>query len=64
MGGGIIINRAAVLIPAVTDASFLNSMEASDKARIQAIEAKGAGACDEGDVRYMTHMLNFIAKHC
>ncbi len=64
MSGGIIIQRASVLIPAITDGSFLDSMDLSDKERCQAIEAKGATACDEGDVRYMAHMLDWIAKHC
>jgi len=64
MGGGIIINRAKVLITAVTDPSFMNSMDASDQSRCQAIQAKGAAACDEGDVRYMAHMLDYVAKHC
>ncbi len=64
MSGGIIIQRASVLIPAVMDPSFLDSMDPSDKTRCLGIETKGAPSCDEGDVRYMAHMLDWIAKHC
>lgn len=63
-GGSIIINRASVLISAVTDPSFLGSMSQSDQHRCRDIKQKGAAASDEGDVRYMAGILEFVAKHC
>jgi hypothetical protein len=63
MGGGIIINRAAVLLPAINDPSFYDYLCASDKERVRAIVGKGAPGCDEGDIRFMAHLLDQIAKH-
>jgi len=63
MSGGIIIQRASILIPAVNDPSFLQYLDPSDQERCQTIAAKGAGGCDEGDVRYMAHMLEHVATH-
>ena len=62
--GGIINQRAAVLIPAVSDPSFFDALDASDKARCTGIVNKGSLACDEGDVRYMASLLKFVAYHC
>jgi hypothetical protein len=61
--GGIVNQRAAVLIPVVTHPSFFGYLSPSDQTRVMDIQSRGALACDEGDVRYMGQLVDHVAKH-
>lgn len=50
MGGGIIINRAKVLLIAVTDPCLYNSLCPATKAAVDAIDAKDPASRTESDV--------------
>jgi hypothetical protein len=63
MGGGIIIRRAAVLIPTANDPSLYPSLPSNCKAKVDEITAKGAPACDEADVETLAAMI-LVAVHC
>lgn len=51
MGGGIIINRAKVLLIAVTDPCLYGSLSATTKALVDTIDAKDPAARTEHDVQ-------------
>lgn len=50
MGGGIIINRAKVLLVAVTDPCLYGSLSHTTKAMVDAIDAKDPASRTEADV--------------
>lgn len=51
MGGGIIINRAKVLLVAVTDPCIYGSLTSHTKAKVDAIDAKDPVSRTEEDVQ-------------
>ncbi len=63
MSGGIIIQRAAQLIPVATNPVFYDSLPPHCKDRIDLIAAKGSTGCDQGDVEALAAMIQ-VAVHC
>lgn len=63
MSGGIIIQRNAVVLTAITDASFYASLTPSNKAKVDTIEAKDPASRTQDDLCTLTHILNETAKH-
>ena len=61
--GGIIQKRAAVLLVAVTDTSFYDSLIPANKSSVDAIDAKAPDQRTHGDVCTLAHILNETAKH-
>ena len=50
MSGGIIIQRRAVLLPAVMDPSIYDSLSDATKDAVEAVNAKGPGDTTEEDI--------------
>jgi hypothetical protein len=63
MGGGIIIGRAKVLIPAANDRTLYPFLPANCKEKVDTITTKGAPACEESDVETLAAMI-LVATHC
>lgn len=63
MSGGIIIQRNAVLLTALSDTSFYASLSPAHKAKVDAIDAKDPAARTHDDVCTLAHILNETAKH-
>lgn len=59
--GGIINQRAVVLIPAVTDPSFYDYLTPINQQKVEVIKTKGALACTEQDVQFMSEMLYTVS---
>lgn len=57
MSSGIIINRAAKLIPAIMDPSFYEGLSTDDKNKAEVIAAAGAPAASASDVHWMAQKL-------
>lgn len=49
-GGGIIISRRAVLLPAAMDPSIYDSLSTNTQDQIEAINLKAPGDMTEGDI--------------
>ncbi len=63
MGGGIIIQRRAVLVTAAKDPSLYDLLNATDKAKVDAIAAKDPASVTENDLVHLVDLLR-IAIHC
>jgi hypothetical protein len=63
MGGGIIINRAKVLLVAVSDPCFYASLTPANKSAVDALDAKDPASRTHDDVCTLAHILNETAKH-
>lgn len=50
MSGGIIIQRRAVLLPAVMDPSIYGSLSDATKDAVEAVNAKGPGDTTDTDI--------------
>lgn len=61
--GGIIQNRAAVMLPAITDSCMFDALPQHCKDRINAIDAKPFDQRDENDVKFLAAMFP-LAVHC
>lgn len=61
MGGGIIINRAAILLIAVTDPCLYGSLSPHTKAKVDAIDAKDPASRTEDDVRELVRAIQEAA---
>jgi len=55
--GGIINQRARALLQAASDPSFYNSLNADDKAKVDAIDRKDPTALDQGDCNTLVQVL-------
>jgi len=62
MSGGIIIQRAGVLIPTATNPVLHDSLPSHCKDRVDEIAAKGAAACTQEDVETLAAMI-MVAVH-
>jgi hypothetical protein len=61
-GGGIIIQRVAVLLTAATDPSFYSSLTAPDKILVDTIDAKDPMTRTQADVMTLIKILHETAK--
>ena len=62
-GGGIIINRRAAIVPAVTAPAIYDSLPAPCKAAVDAITAKAPGDVTDYDLAVLAAMIQ-VAVHC
>jgi len=62
-GGGIIIQRAKVLLVAITDPCMFDGLHQHDKDRVNAIDAKPELDRTQEDVSYLASLVPF-AVHC
>jgi len=62
-GGGIIIQRLAVLKPAATDSSIYDVLPTNCKLIIDTICAKAPGAVTDQDISTLAAMI-LLATHC
>lgn len=62
-GGGIIIQRLAVLKPAATDSSIYNGLPTNAKLAIDTICAKPPASVTEQDISTLAAMI-LLATHC
>lgn len=62
-GGGIIIQRLAVLKPAATDSSIYNGLPTNAKLTIDTICAKAPASVTEQDISILAAMI-LLATHC
>ena len=62
-GGGIIIQRRAVLVPAVTDPSLYNSLPGPCKSTVDAIVGKLPADVTDNDLAILAAMIQ-VAIHC
>lgn len=62
-GGGIIIQRNAVVLTAITDPSFYASLSPAHKVKVDGIDAKDPASRTQDDLCVLTHILNETAKH-
>lgn len=58
MGGGIIINRAKVLLVAATDPSMYQALSPHTKAAVDAIDAKDPASRTEHDMKVLLKALH------
>jgi len=63
VSGGIIIQRRAAIVPAVTDPSLYNSLPPTCKATVDAIVAKLPADVTDFDLSVLVAMLQ-VAVHC
>jgi hypothetical protein len=63
MGGGIIINRHAVLVTAAKASCLYDTLSADDKSKVDAIANKDPGSVTERDLEHLVKLLG-IAIHC
>lgn len=61
--GGIIQQRAAIMLPAITDSCMFDNLPAHIKSRINAIDAKPFDQRNEQDVQFLASMFP-LAVHC
>ena len=61
--GGIIQNRAAVLLTAVTDPSFYESLSDEDRECVNAILSKPFSDRTKQDVIYLAHLIRSTVGH-
>jgi len=61
--GGIIHQRAAAMLVAITDHSLFDNLPQSCKDRVNAIDAKPFDQRTEADVNYLASLFPF-AVHC
>jgi hypothetical protein len=62
-GGGIIIQRAQVLVTAASDSSLYDGLPPREKAKVDAIKAKEPASRDEQDLEELVKVLK-VAIHC
>lgn len=62
-GGGIIIQRAAVLVAAVNNASFYGSLSTEDQSCVDAISAKAPDQRTKIDLIYLADLLKRTSYH-
>lgn len=62
-GGGIIIQRAKVLLIAVTDPSVYDELEPNDKATVDAIDAKDPMSRTQEDINALYDILG-VCRNC
>ena len=62
-GGGIIIQRASVIMPAVQDSSIYGSLPAPCKAVVDAIVGKSLADITDNDLAVLAAMIQ-VAVHC
>lgn len=62
-GGGIIIQRRAVLLPAAKDSSIYGSLPDYCQQQIDDIAAKAPANVTEQDINLLAALINF-AVHC
>lgn len=63
MSGGIIIQRRAAIIPAVTDPSLYDALPAACKSVVDAIIHKAPDATTDADLAVLAAMIQ-VAVHC
>ncbi len=62
-GGGIIIQRRAAILPAITDPSLYNSLPGPCKMTVDAIVNKAPGDVTDIDLSVLAAMIQ-VAVHC
>lgn len=62
-GGGIIIQRRAVLLPAATDSSIYDSLSQANKTKVDTIEAKDPMDTTAEDIQTLGAVIH-VATHC
>lgn len=60
MGGGIIIQRNAILRPAINDSSIYAFLSDSDKDRVEIINQKTPSQITEADIRWMAEKIHEV----
>jgi hypothetical protein len=63
MSGGIIVQRAQVLVTAATDSSLYDALPPREKSKVDAIKAKEPASRDEQDLEELVKVLK-VAIHC
>lgn len=63
MSGGIIIQRRAAIIPAVTDSSLYDALPTPCKSVVDAIVHKAPGDITDADLAVLAAMIQ-VAVHC
>lgn len=63
MGGGIIIQRNAVLLVAITDHCIYNTLSAAEKAVVDDIDAKEPASRTQADINTLYGILG-VVKGC
>lgn len=63
MSGTIIINRARILLVAVTDPAFFDTLPAHCKAQVNDIDAKPENQRTEADVHALAGLLVVATHH-
>lgn len=61
--GGIIHQRAAVLVIAVNDASFYGSLSTEDKDCVECISAKDPLSRTKADLVYLADLIKRTCRH-
>jgi hypothetical protein len=61
-GGGIIIQRRSVLLPAATNSSIYDSLSAAAKAKVDKVEAKAPADTTAADILTLAHAIMEAAK--
>lgn len=62
-GGGIIIQRRAVLVPAANDPSIYDSLSSENKDKVDVITAKAPAATTAEDIQTLGAVIH-VATHC
>lgn len=60
MGGGIIIQRNAVLRSAINDSSIYNFLSDDDKDHVEALNTKPPGQITESDIQWMAEKIREV----
>jgi len=63
MSGGIIIQRNAVLLGAVTDPCFYASLSSEDKSCVDDIDAKAPAERTKADLVYLAELIKHACRH-
>ncbi len=63
MGAGGLIQQASIAISGANDPSYYSKLPSHCKDKVEAITAKGAGACTEDDVATLLTIM-LVAVHC
>jgi len=63
-GGGIIINRHAMLMPAAMDSSIYSYMTDEQKDAVEAVAAKAPGDLTEQDIHTLAQAIAAVCTPC
>jgi hypothetical protein len=60
MGGGIIIQRNALLRPAINDSSIYPFLSDEDRSHVEALNQKSPGQITEQDIEWMAEKIREV----